>query len=62
MGVPDVVGVAEIADRLGVGKSRANQLVRQPDFPEGTKLAQGWVFDAADVEEWIREHRPDLAR
>lgn len=56
MAAPDVVGRQEIADRLGVGRSRVNQIVRDPTFPEPAKLAMGHVWETADVEAWIREH------
>ena len=61
MSAPKVLGVQEIADRLGVGRGRVEQLAREPGFPEPTRLALGRVWSAEDVEAWIREHRPELA-
>jgi prophage regulatory protein len=56
---PDVMGIQEISDRLDVGRSRANQLVREPGFPEPTWLVMGRVWSREDIEKWISEHRPD---
>lgn len=53
-----MVGVAEIAERLGVTKSRADQITRQRGFPLGKKLKMGTVYDATEVEDWIKKHRP----
>ena len=61
MGIPDVVGIAEIAERLGVTKSRADQISRQRHFPLGKKLKMGTVYERTDVEAWIAKHRPQLA-
>jgi prophage regulatory protein len=60
VGIPDVVGVAEIAERLGVTKSRADQITRQKSFPDGRKLKMGTVYDRDDVEAWIKQYRPRL--
>lgn len=57
-----LMGAAEIGQRLGVGRSRAHAITRDRNFPEPYQtLAMGSVWDARDVEEWIREHRPELA-
>ena len=57
-----LMGATEIGQRLGVGRSRAHAITRDRDFPEAyQKLAMGSVWDAADVEAWIKEHRPELA-
>lgn len=61
VGAPNVVGLAEIAQRLGVGKSYARELALRKGFPDATRLSMGLVWDAADFEQWIRENRPDLA-
>ena len=56
------MGTAEIALRLGVGKSRANQIVRERTFPEpASRLTMGPVWESADVEAWIARYRPHLA-
>jgi predicted DNA-binding transcriptional regulator AlpA len=57
-----LMGAAEIGQRLGVGRSRAHAITRDRDFPEPyQKLVMGSVWDARDVEAWIRDHRPELA-
>lgn len=56
------MGLAEIAARLGVSKSRARQLAAGKDFPDGARLAMGTVWAAEDVEAWIVQRRPDLTR
>ena len=57
-----LMGATEIGQRLGVGRSRAHAITRDRDFPEPyQKLAMGSVWDARDVEKWIKEHRPAIA-
>jgi predicted DNA-binding transcriptional regulator AlpA len=54
------MGAAEIAERLGVSKSRADQITRERDFPLGKRLRMGTVWSASDVEAWIRRRRPQV--
>jgi len=57
-----LMGTAEIAKALGVGRQRAYVISRQRGFPEPlATLEMGAVWDAEVVEAWIREHRPSLA-
>jgi hypothetical protein len=59
-----LMGTAEIADRLGVTSARVNQITdsRKLSFPAPlARLRMGQVWLAADVEAWIRTHRPELA-
>lgn len=59
MGRLDVMGVAEIARRLGVSRSRAAQIVREKHFPDPAAVLTGIViWETADVEAWIAVHRP----
>lgn len=60
MAVPDVMGVSEIAERLGVTKKRADQLVKEKGFPDGRRLKMGTVWFTEDVEAWIARYRPQL--
>lgn len=61
MGKLRVMGAAEIAERLKITRQRAYQLSSRRDFPEPiAHLAMGQVWDAEDVEAWIREKRPHL--
>jgi prophage regulatory protein len=60
--VHDLMGVYEIAVRLGVSRSRASQIVLEKGFPDpAARLAMGVIWEAADVEAWIATHRPQLA-
>lgn len=52
-----MVGVSEIAERLGLSKKRADQIVREKGFPEAKHLKMGLVFDRQDVEAWIARRR-----
>lgn len=52
------MGVHEISVRLGVGRSRADQITREKDFPAGRRLKMGTVWSTADVEAWIKKRRP----
>lgn len=56
-----LMGQAEIADRLGVSRQRVQQLTGKPNWPAPfDTLAMGKVWWVKDVEEWIRQNRPDL--
>lgn len=56
------MGASEIGQRLGVGRSRAHAITRDRDFPAPYQtLAMGSIWDARDVEAWIRDNRPELA-
>jgi prophage regulatory protein len=58
-----LMGSAEIGRRLGgVSRTRVYQLTQRRGFPEPlAQLEMGNVWWADDVEDWIREHRPDVA-
>lgn len=57
------MGVTEIKDRLGVSRNRASIIAYRHDFPRPRwVLAMGNVWWADDVERWIAEHRPDIAK
>ncbi|MFI6759344.1 helix-turn-helix transcriptional regulator [Micromonospora sp. NPDC050417] len=59
MGV--LMGMAELADRLGVSTTRVDQIVSRPDFPKPVDhIRAGRIWLTAEVEQWIREHRPGL--
>lgn len=55
-----VMGLVEIAARMGVSKSRARQYAAEAGFPDGYRLSMGKVWMAADVEAWLAVRRPDL--
>lgn len=53
-----LVGPAEIQAMLGVGRSRARQIINQRNFPEPYQtLIGGSVWVRAEVEAWIKKHR-----
>lgn len=55
------MGAKEIELRLGLSRQRTYILINRRDFPAPRwKLAMGQVWDARDVEAWIRENRPEL--
>jgi len=53
--VPELVGVAEIAQMVGVSRQRINELVRSdPDFPVPlAELAAGRIWARDDLERWM---------
>jgi prophage regulatory protein len=56
-----LMGAREIEERLGVSRQRVQQLIARPDWPAPyDELAMGKVWRIADVEAWVRRHRPDL--
>ncbi|WP_349308001.1 DNA-binding protein [Pseudofrankia sp. BMG5.36] len=58
--VQPLMGAAEIAKRLGVNRTRVNQLLASdPTFPSPyVTLAAGHIWRTEDIEAWIAEHRP----
>jgi predicted DNA-binding transcriptional regulator AlpA len=54
----ELVGIAEIADLLGVSRQRAHKLSQRPDFPEPVaRLSAGLIWERADVVRWIAARR-----
>lgn len=62
MPAPNVMGLTEVATRLGISKTYARELTGRRDFPDGTKLTMGWVWAAEDVEAYIAKRWPDKAQ
>ena len=55
-----LMGVTEVAKRLGVSRQRVHQLRQSPEFPEpAATLAAGPIWESDDVEKWIVEHRTE---
>jgi prophage regulatory protein len=53
-----LVGIHEIADMLGVSRTRADQLSRRPNFPEPkVRHARVRLWEEKDVQEWIEANR-----
>lgn len=60
MSAPDVMGPAEVRERLGVSRNRAYRVTVRPDFPEPAVLVSGRrVWLTADVEAWMAKHWPE---
>lgn len=58
-----LMGAREIEARFGVSRQRVQQLIARDDWPEPyDTLAMGKVWRIEDIEKWIGEHRPHLAR
>jgi prophage regulatory protein len=56
--VGELMGAAEIAERLGVSRQRVQQLVRRRDWPAPVAvLTMGKVWRTVDVEAWIKANR-----
>ena len=51
----ELVGVAEVAQMVGVSRQRINELVRtDPDFPDPeAELAAGRIWCRQDIERWM---------
>jgi hypothetical protein len=57
----ELMGAAEIAERLGVSRQRVQQLIQRPDWPAPIAvLKMGKIWRTRDIEAWIRKHRPTL--
>lgn len=60
--LPRLMGVQEIVDRLGYSRGYTSSLINSKGFPDPAyELAMGRIWLAADVEAWIKTHRPELA-
>lgn len=58
-----LMGAAEIARALGVGRHRAYQITKGKGFPDPYQtLIMGSVWDAGEVEAWIRANRNAIAQ
>ncbi|MFC4104567.1 DNA-binding protein [Micromonospora zhanjiangensis] len=57
-----LMGAHEIRMRLGgISRQRVYAITSHRSFPAPVaELQQGNVWDTDDVEDWIREHRPNL--
>lgn len=55
------MGAAELCERLGVSRQRTYKIAERPDFPKPVaKLGQGTVWLTAEVEAWMKVHRPPV--
>jgi predicted DNA-binding transcriptional regulator AlpA len=54
----DLVGVAEIADLLGISRQRVNRIVQtHTDFPSPiAELTAGRIWRQSAIEEWAASH------
>ncbi|MCP4303576.1 MAG: helix-turn-helix domain-containing protein [bacterium] len=52
----ELVGVAEIADILGLSRQRVNRIVQtHDDFPEPlAELSAGRIWRAEEIEKWMQ--------
>jgi predicted DNA-binding transcriptional regulator AlpA len=54
--VDDLVGVAEIAEALGVSRQRVHQLTKLEGFPEPVAvLSAGTIWTRREVEAWAKQ-------
>jgi predicted DNA-binding transcriptional regulator AlpA len=54
-----LVGIKEVADMLGVSRTRADQLSRRPGFPEPiVRHARVRLWEDKDIQAWIEANRP----
>ena len=52
------MGIKEVADMLGVSRTRADQLSRRPNFPEPkVRHARVRLWEENDVQAWIEANR-----
>lgn len=60
--IPKLMGAAEIQARLGYSRQWTASLINRKGFPEPVdELSMGRVWLASDVEDWITQHRAELA-
>ncbi|WP_250283881.1 helix-turn-helix transcriptional regulator [Frankia sp. CiP1_Cm_nod2] len=55
-----LVGIKEVAEMIGVSRTRADQLSRRPSFPEPKiRHARVRMWEDSDIEAWLDRYRPD---
>ena len=60
--IPKLMGAAEIQARLGYSRQWTASLINRKGFPEPVEeLVMGRIWLASEVEEWIAQHRAELA-
>ena len=53
-----LVGINDVADMLGVSRTRADQLSRRPSFPEPkVRHARVRLWEETEVRAWIEANR-----
>ena len=61
--MPRLMGVSEIAERLGVSRQWTSNLIQRKGFPDPAvdylRMCKAWL--ASDVERWIADHRDQPA-
>ena len=58
---PELAGLAEVAEMLGVTKRTVSNYTRREDFPQPVdRLASGPIWRRTDIEAWKDEHEPPL--
>jgi predicted DNA-binding transcriptional regulator AlpA len=56
---PDLAGLAEVAEMLGIAKRTATKYTRRPDFPQPIeRLAAGPIWRRKDVDRWAKRTLP----
>lgn len=56
------MGVSEIREKLGVSRQWAYVIIGRKGFPDHVvELAMGRAWLAEDVEQWIAQHRHEIA-
>jgi predicted DNA-binding transcriptional regulator AlpA len=55
---PNVVGLAELAQLLGVDKNTVLRYAKRRDFPEPARLASGPVWSRREVDAWAAKVLP----
>lgn len=61
MAAPEIMGLHEIALRLGISKRYAREIAGRKGFPDSTRLNAGQFWSTADVEAWIAANRKPKA-
>lgn len=47
--------VKEMASYLGIGKTRAYQIIKQPDFPAAFRIGKKILINRNRLDEWMNE-------
>jgi predicted DNA-binding transcriptional regulator AlpA len=56
---PELAGLAEVADMLGIAKRTATKYASRSDFPKPIqRLASGPVWRRVDIDRWAKKTLP----
>ena len=56
MNQPQLIGVDEAADRLGVSRSTMRHLIQIGEAPPSARIGRRRYFKAEQIDAWVQQH------